>query len=642
MAGLRTAAHEQWSYYCHGQFTEKFVTPIWHFNSFRRGDQRNDPISHALFSQDEVADLAGSVVREAIQNSLDAGPVGSTSIRVRFTLRRRMAPSVESFSPFLNGLWEHLSATETGLDTPPTARGSVPLLTIEDFGTSGLTGDPEQWDPLDGGTNGFFLFFHATGTSGKSGESRGRWGVGKFVFPLAGRANTWFGLTVRPNDSQPLLMGRCVLKTHRSSGTTCHPDGRWGLVDDGFVRPVVGADPLIVAYARACAISRTAESGLSVTIPWVREELTVDSIRDAVVREYFLPLLRNELVVEIDSDGDLTRIDGGSVSAVAELTGDPALIATIGLATDAVAFDVGRLTMTLQADADGAPKWSADLLSDEQKTALAAQLDGGGVIGIRVPLRVRPRGAEARPSHFDVFVRAADSLGRMYPLIVREGITVPKARTAGISDCVAIVLADDGPLVGLIGDSENPAHTELLHKLIKDKYTYAKASLDLLRETPSGLVRALREGETQDDPFLLSDLFPAPDDPGTGRTDRQARRRGQVTPPPLPPPPPRPRRFRIDAVVSGFSVVGQAGQVELPAEIDVACAYEVRRGKPLRQYSSLDFTLADGSIAIDAQGATIISAEGNRLKFRPDEPGFRVTVTGFDVNRDVYVRADAE
>jgi hypothetical protein len=369
--------------------------------------------------------------------------------------------------------------------------------------------------------------------------------------------------------------------------------------------------------------------------------LTAQSIRNAVVREYFMPLLRGELAVEIDDDGDVIRLDGASVSAVAAQIGDVALLATIALATEAATFDEARLALTRPADSDGSPKWESELLTDEQRTSLAAQLDGGTVIGIRVRLRVRAKDAEPRMSHFDVFVKAADSLGRQYPMIIREGITVPKARTSGISDCVAIVLVDDGPLVGLVGDSENPAHTELLHKLIKDKYTYAKSTLDLLRETPSGLVRALREGETQDDPFLLSDLFPAPD-PGVGRAERQAPRRGPVTPPPPPPPPPRPRRYRIDAAANGFSVVGQPGAAELPSEIDVSCAYEVRRGNPLRQYSPLDFSLSDGSLAIEARGATIVSAEGNRLKFRPLEPGFRVTVTGFDLNRDVYVRADAE
>ncbi len=318
------------------------MPPAWYFSPFRRGDQRNDPISHALFSQDEVADLAGSVVREAIQNSLDAHPRNSTApVEVIFTLRRRLAPSAETFAPFLAGLREHLEAIDTGLDSVPASHGSIPLLTIEDFGTSGLEGDPEQWDPLDGERNGFFLFFHATGTSGKTGESRGRWGVGKFVFPLASRANTWFGLTISSRRPHPTLMGRCLLKTHRAGGVTCHPDGRWGVESDGFVRPVLSPDPLIGSFSRSAALTRGVRPGLSVTIPWVREELTAGAISDAVVREYFVPLLRRELVVTIDNDGDKVRLDALSVATLATTGDDRALRAVLSLAMRAVVFDLG-------------------------------------------------------------------------------------------------------------------------------------------------------------------------------------------------------------------------------------------------------------------------------------------------------------
>ncbi len=255
---------------------------------------------------------------------------------------------------------------------------------------------------------------------------------------------------------------------------------------------------------------------------------------------------------------------------------------------------------------------------------------------------MRPRNIAVQQSYFDIFVQKPPiSLDVSTPLWYEKEITVPKARTAGVSDCVALVLVDHKPLVGLIGDSENPAHTELLHKLIKDKYTFAKSTLDLLREAPAGLVRALREGETADDPFLLADLFPAPNDFGTGRVERPTSRRGPVTPPALPPPSALPRRFRIDAVAGGFSIVGTVTDADGPAELEIACAYEVRRGNALKQSDVLDFDLADPGMSVAVIDAAIVSVSENKLKIRPERSDFRVTVTGFDRNRDVYVRAVA-
>ncbi|MBI3568195.1 MAG: hypothetical protein HY084_08355 [Gemmatimonadetes bacterium] len=616
------------------------MQPIWHFNQFRRGDQRNDPISTALFSQDEVQDLAGSIVREAIQNSLDAQrlPV----VNVRFSLRRSTAPSAEQLAPFLAGLWDHLAADGTGLDAAPSPRGSVPLLVIEDEGTTGLVGDPAQWDPLDGDKNGFFLFFHATGTSGKSGESRGRWGVGKFVFPMGSQANVWFGLTASESHPSPMLMGRCVLKTHRVSGTTFHPDGRWGFLDEDFVKPMTSPAPLVEKFKRACGINRNDTLGLSVVIPWIRPEVTVKAIHSAVVCEYFLPLLRGQLVVTIEEDGVSTRIDASSVLAAAVSLDRPQIAATVALAVEAAALPSSEIPVLIAADHQGnSPQWGAALVPAELRPTLASKLDAGEMVAVRIPIRVRPKDKPDQNSYVDIYVRGTETDGRTYPLIVREGITVPKARTTGIVNCVALALVDHKPLVSLVGDSENPAHTELLHKLIKEKYTYAKATLDFLREAPAGLVRALREGDTEADPFLMADLFPSPE-AGSGRKQRTTPKSGDTTPPPPPPPPPRPRRFRIDATADGFRIIGQPGESELPATLRVSCAYEVRRGRPLSDYDPLDFNLAAAPIRIEAVSAKVVSAENNRLRFEPESADFRVTVGGFDTNRDVYVRVDEE
>ena len=640
---IQRAQFRRWVHTLEPGRPRHFMLARWHFNQFRRGDQENNPISAALFSQDEVQDLAGSVVREAIQNSLDARPKGSRQpAEVRFAIRRSTTPDFGQMSRFFDGIWPHLDAERTGLDTPPTKRGSVPLLIIEDRGTTGLVGDPAQWEPDEDERNGFYLFFRATGTSGKKGESRGRWGVGKFVFPMASKGNIWFGVTATAERPQATLMGRCVLKTHRAGGVTYHPDGRWGVLDEDFVLPVESPNPLAAAFERACGITRTDAPGLTVVVPWVREEITADAIRAAVVREYFLPLLRNELIVVVENDRDVVTLNASSVRTIAAAMNQPELTATISLAADAVSIPPPSLPTLVAADHHGnAPRWDPGLIQPAVREQLAVSFDSGAMIAVRMPFHVRARGREMAPSYVDVFMRAADLGGRAHPLIVREGITVPKARTVGVSDCVALVLVDHSPLIELVGDSENPAHTELLHKLIKDKFVYAKATLDFLREAPAGLVRALREGDTEDDPFLLADFFPTVED-GTGRAERAKPKGGSVTPPPPEPPPSRPRRYRIDRSGDGFRIVGQPAPVELPAVLNVACAYEVRRGRPLNQYDPLDFSLDAEPITIEAEGATILRAAANRLRIAPNSPDFRVTVGGFDANRDLYVRVDAD
>ena len=155
----------------------------WYFREFKPGDNASDPdFARALFSRDESA-AARSLVREAIQNSLDARRKSAAQVHVRFAIRtgsRAAKPS--ALDIFFDGLWSHIGSENSGVEEPPDRRHPLPYLVVEDFGTRGLTGDPETWDPFDAERNSFFLFFRALGRSGKEGEDRGRWGSGSSFF----------------------------------------------------------------------------------------------------------------------------------------------------------------------------------------------------------------------------------------------------------------------------------------------------------------------------------------------------------------------------------------------------------------------------------------------------------------------------
>src|SRR5206468_12888717 len=91
----------------------------------------------------KAQDLADALVRESIQNSLDARR-GRSAVRVRFSFASMYADAVR---PYLEGLDAHLqAASKTMHAILPRAAEDVPCLLIEDYGTRGLTGDP-QIDP---------------------------------------------------------------------------------------------------------------------------------------------------------------------------------------------------------------------------------------------------------------------------------------------------------------------------------------------------------------------------------------------------------------------------------------------------------------------------------------------------------------
>lgn len=613
----------------------------WHFRKFRPGDTINDPIERALFSQESVTGHpASALVREAIQNSLDARPNDAGCATVRFTLHRgTSAPSMAEAGLLLTALLPRLRAPQSGLEDVPANSGSVPLLLIEDFGTSGLTGDPSAWEPTNASMNPYYLFFRALGRSGKSGEQRGRWGVGKFVFPLASRANCWFGYTLAGEPSREFLMGRCVLKTHQLDGSSWHPDGTWGLrrTEDEFVLPATADGGDFGRFLRALRLERRAQTGLSVVIPWVRDEVTVEAIRNAVVREYFLPVIRGDLKVEISTGtGEPLVIANESLDRTVSELADAALTELVALGREGQRLGRSGVLELPEANQDGYPQWRDELLTDTAKEELNRRLEGGDAVMLRLPFRVRPKGSPEERTHIDVLLCESASSAPRVPLVIREGITVPDAKARRLHGHSCLVLIDDRPIASLVGDAESPSHTHLLHELLKDKYTFGKRYLAFVREASAGILKTLAGSADQEDPFLLAAFFPAQEE-GHARTPRKTRKRGTTSPVPDPPPR-RPPRYHVRRVAGGFTVAGVADSVEPPRELSIAVAYEVRRGNPLKKYRPFDFSFADESLLVSADNALVTEKEANRVRVAPKGPEFKLTVTGFDENRNLFVR----
>jgi len=142
-------------------------TAGWHFKRRERSDEVADPIQGEFF--DDVADPeerrrgpAASLVREAIQNSLDAR-VGSDAVHVRFYLSAIQGMAAEHARNWFAGLWPHLRARRSGLRNVQPEPQACRFIVIEDFKTSGLEGDPRRGTtPEENERDDFFAFFRTS------------------------------------------------------------------------------------------------------------------------------------------------------------------------------------------------------------------------------------------------------------------------------------------------------------------------------------------------------------------------------------------------------------------------------------------------------------------------------------------------
>ena len=143
------------------------------------------------------------------------------------------------------------------------------------------------------------------------------------------------------------------------------------------------------------------------------------------------------------------------------------------------------------------------------------------------------------------------------------------------------------------------------------------------------------------DPNALIDIFSAKAESGA----RGVRPRGPVVRPPVvnPPPPPE-KAYRLIRQKGGFAIRGGTAlkPEQLPLTLRVRAAYDVLRGNPFSKHDPLDFDFSQKELEIKATGASTSAHSPNVLVIKASSRDFEVTVSGFDVRRDLIIDASRQ
>ena len=620
---------------------------MWHFRVMGRGEINQDPTQEDYFNTDHLTNFSDALVREAIQNSLDARMKGSGSVTVRITfpsgadiLRRR---DVELFFDRLD---KHIGASEVITD-PPDPDDLVSFIVFEDFGTKGLIGDPlAADDPAAGEPADFYYFWRNIGRGKKQGEELGRWGLGKTMFPASSRIHSFFGLTLRHDDRRKLLMGQSMLSIHRLDGHKHYPYGYFGLPDgaDGFVVPFEDGE-LIDDFSLAFSLTRQDESGLSVVIPYPRDEITAEDVIRSTIHHYFYPVLSGKLTIEVAHHGVVTTIAADSIDGVLTefpLEGAESFHGTLALTKWFLSQSADEIPLAKVQAAGRKPEWNENLFTASQLDAFAEKLDSRQPLAVRVPVHVTKAGNQPVLSSFVLVMQRDPELERPLDSFIRSGITVSGVHSLRESGLRALVIAEDQPLVAMLGDAENPAHTEWQDRSrnFVGKYRTGKSTLSFVKDAPRGFLRILnRRSEHIDDTALRhvfpdeSTLAPRPPEPGAQSTPdptRAPRPRVDVTP--------RPKLFQLTRADGGFSVrLAQHGKTEVPMTVRVRLAYDVRRGSPYKRWVAADFDLTATPDRILLDAGDLLDLTGNTISVLAKREDFLLKVSGFDPSRDLIV-----
>jgi len=605
----------------------------WHFLEHNGHDDMTQNASAEAFEGTSTKTIATDIVREGIQNVLDARVDRAQPARVRLAIG-----TLASRTGWFNLLSDHFRQPDVGVPDAPVEGEPCRFLVVEDFNTTGLVGDFRA-KYKKGDANNFVNFFYNDAVTDKQDKNLGSRGVGKIVFLLASRVRTLFGYTFRSTDSEhkPLLVGKSLLKFRQIDeklyAPACYFVEKW---DKSSAREPVSDDKVLAQFVRDFSITRKSEPGLSIVIPYLDPAVTLADIQRAVIEEYHYAILIGALVVELVEGNRHEIVTANHIPD----TADEELSARVALTKYAIANPDPSLS-TLAPIAKQVQRLVDELVPEAVRTSVVAALNQHHRLGVRCPVNIHPKKGAALETSFDVYIERAEQC-RDRPTFIRELLPV-SGEGERLSQARALVLIRPGPLADLLRASEGANHTKWSPRTdnFKKSYEGRLGEIEFVRSFVNRLIEIARGNANEPVGGISTFYFSA----FSQDAKTTMRNKGKVKPGPAPevPDPPVVEPISVGYIFSqnsdGFSLRGDPEKPH-PSRITVRVAYDVIRGSPWSDYDAddFDFRRTKGDICVIASGAELGRPDpGNRLIIKPTTDDFEVIVTGFNPNLDVIV-----
>ena len=669
---------------------EKEDTVSWYFPKRTPNNKATEEHGAEFFATESIKTAADSIVREFVQNSMDASSSkldpadpyfddSTKPVRVCFGVGQVNKNDIENE---FGAIWEHVLATGPSLDGGrqdtylkrwKKLQGSpqVRYLTIEDFGTTGLRGNPDDAMSDAKENNEMYYFIHTSGLSTKTGADKGNWGAGKSTYYYVSEVNTFFLLTVRSGlepefGKGPFSIGLSSLRPHTLGETQHLADGYFGksIGGDG-VYPVSNQESnLSTVLMSLFKFKRQEESGLSIVAPYIPEELTAPELVMSVLRNYGVVIVWGDLVVEVKDNetNESWQLSSDTIFEVLEKFAEDENIkkeiselhAVLELARWAREGDPEFVELGLHRR-DAQPKWSSpEVLEEPQKEKLLELINGPNKFAVRVPVSVVLEGGGSEDSHFDVYFLAAEGGGSVIPHFYRTGLRISEASNESVRKFHSLVVIDDKPLVEMLGDAEPPSHVKWEDQTLgfRGKYKYGPSWLTFVRKAAREILAQARHDGSDGD-VVSKDYF-SRRDPGSGKEPKKPvecehgilKKTCEVCKTP-PPPPPTPPWFSYGGLKDGFSLKvsdneDDEGKPLVPdgTELLIEMAYDISGGNLFKSYEKYDFDISKPNFDIKVDGGKLLKKKSTENKLYvtvKTSQKFKLQIRGFDPLRDVAI-----
>lgn len=609
----------------------------WHFSQQLSDQVETEVTQRDQFNNDDV-DISETIVREAVQNSLDAAIDDPCQVKVIFRwVNKSNGLDPKFFDSLFDGQKRHAEAAR--IEVEKLDFNDPKALIIEDFGTCGLTGSTNVKD-----NENFSDFWRRHGKSHKTGKSRGRWGLGKLVYSTTSRIGAFFAATRRQGAEESVhLMGQTVLNLRTVDGKEYPPHAFFADVenDNDFYKRIpvpIKDEQFVDNFTKQFSLERSTEPGLSVVIPFPNPDFDLKKMISVSIGNYFYPLITGQLVLQFD-DIEINRENVRQMAkqyAKDQFNQIDVLFDFIEEVYQAEKHELLKLKPSWLDDR----KLAEDDFDPETLLAIREKFTNGQLVGLSLPVTIKLKNGEKLESSFSAYIKRPVELTKGIDIYVRGGLTLPAESKFRDRRALGAMIAEHEAVCAFLGDAENAAHTQWTTNTekLRKNYRSSQPTVTVIKKSVIQLYDLLAEVSEDEDQDALLDFFWF-DEP---KTEKRKRRKKPKPPLDVPPIPPAIPLFRINKVSGGFTLTNDNGLTDekLPREVNIRAAYEVAKGDAFKKYSSHDFSVGkNGSIEVKiTEGAKIVSAKENKWTLEVATIPFKFTVSGFDENRDLKVK----
>ena len=414
-------------------------------------------------------------------------------------------------------------------------------------------------------------------------------------------------------------------------------------------------------------LSRNKGSGLSVVVPFPVRELTPEEIAMSVIRNYFVPICRGSLEVQICENGKTifnlskdtilscaNRIEwGGTIPGTFSSANKDQMVGLISLVLWWVNEGQGSEIELIEPSTSREPHWSKDLIQPGDLDQVRTKLENRERIVLKSKLEIKQTGMkEGKVSEFYILIHKDESYTDSENTVwIRRFLDVPRTPYNVPVGYVAAIISLDGELEELLRDSEEPAHIRHRDQGTKahDKWSYAQGIIRFFRRSGQDIIRYLEHKENPLVENWIDEWFSLPDE---SKGSKKKRKRKTINEPKeetetldFENEPPvvdleKPELFHdINHLPGGFEI---SGSLDSAAEFSftVKLGYSRDDGKDaFKKWKPFDFVLGEAGVVVKPSGINNLSYEGNFIRFSVSGPtdNFSIRVTGFDIERDLSI-----